>query len=86
MGLQTISKTRQQLKGIIREVVEAQLVERSLPTHEIRGSNPVLGKLYIPIYCQLHWKDENKEKEAGNGQFFKKDVESREVVRSYERT
>ena len=26
-------------------------------------------KLYI--YCQLYWKDENKEKEAGNGQFLK---------------
>ena len=22
------------------------------------------------IYCQLYWKDENKEKEAGNGPFF----------------
>ena len=29
-------------------VVVAQLVERSLPTPEVRGSNPVIGKL-------LHW-------------------------------
>ena len=24
------------------------------------------------IYCQLYWKYKNKEKEAGNGPFFKK--------------
>ena len=38
-------------------VVVAQLVERSLPTLEVRGSNPVIGKLYIehmfPVYFQL---------------------------------
>ena len=28
-------------------VVVAQLVERSLPTPEVRESNPVIGKLYI---------------------------------------
>ena len=38
------------------EVVVAQLVERSLPTPEVRGSNPVIGKIY------MYWKDENKEK------------------------
>ena len=27
-----------------REVVVAQLVERSLPIPEVRGSNPVIGK------------------------------------------
>ena len=41
-------------------VVVDQLVEWSLPTLEVRGSNPVIGKLYIS--CQLYWKDENKEK------------------------
>ena len=30
-------------------VVVAQLVERSLPTSEIRGLNPNIGKLYLPI-------------------------------------
>ena len=29
-------------------------------------------KFILNIYCQLYWKDENKEKEAGNGPFFKK--------------
>ena len=54
-------------------VVVAQLVERSLPIPEVRGSNPVIGKIYwIFVYCQLYWKDENKEKEAGNGPFFLK--------------
>ena len=42
------------------EVVVAQLVEQSLPTPEVRGSNPVIGKIYL--YYQLYWKDENKEK------------------------
>ena len=47
-----------------RTVVVAQLVERSLPTPEIHSSNPNIGKLYLSM---VHWKDENKEKEAGNG-------------------
>ena len=43
-------------------VVVAQLVERSQSIPEVRGSNPVIGKhLYWTFYCQLHWKDENKE-------------------------
>ena len=34
-------------KDIERAVVVAQLVERSLPTPEVRGSNPVIGKTFI---------------------------------------
>ena len=30
-----------------RAVVVAQLVERSLPTSEVCGSNPVIGKLFM---------------------------------------
>ena len=30
--------------------------------------------LYWTFYCQLYWKDENKEKEAGKGPFFKKSL------------
>ena len=52
------------LSSINLAVVVAQLVERSLPTPEIRGSNPNFGKLYLPI---VNRKDKNKEKEAGNG-------------------
>ena len=36
-------------------VVVAQLAKRSLPTPEVRSSNPVIGKVFI---------DENKEQEA----------------------
>ena len=54
-------------------VVVAQLVEWLITIPEVRGSNPVIGKkLYIlDIYLlwTVHWKDENKEKEAGNGPF-----------------
>ena len=36
------------------EVVVAQLVERSLPIPEVRGSNPVIGKnLLISNICKL---------------------------------
>ena len=37
------------------EVVVAQLVERSLPIPEVRGSNPVIGKklLILNNYCIL---------------------------------
>ena len=56
-----------------RAVVVAQLAEWSFLIPEIRGSNPVIAKIYnehftVPrlINC---WKDENKQIEAGNGQF-----------------
>ena len=35
----------------------------SLPTSEIRGSNPVVGEILFITY-QLYWKDDNKEKRA----------------------
>ena len=37
---------------VIMEVVLAQLVERSIPTPEVRGLNPVIGKIYM--YYQLY--------------------------------
>ena len=55
-------------------MVVAQLVERSLSIPEVRGSNPVIGKNLnwtLSVKC-TYWKDENKEKEAANGPFFKK--------------
>ena len=45
----------------------AQLVERSLLTPEIGSSNPNIVKNFIyQLYIEME-KDENKEKEAGNG-------------------
>ena len=52
------SRARSQLSSrrrydiLKREVVVAHLVERSLPTPEVRGSNPVIGKNYM--YNQLY--------------------------------
>ena len=58
-----------------RAVVVAQLVEQSLPKPEVHGLNPTIGEiLLIIVYCQLYWKGKNKEKEAGNGPFLKKNV------------
>ena len=31
-------------------------------------------KFILNIYCQLYWKEENKEKEAGIASFFKSDI------------
>ena len=47
-------------------MVVAQLVERSLPTPEIPGLNPNIGKFYLPI-VHLNRKYKNKEKEAKYG-------------------
>ena len=56
----------------------AQLVERSLPIPEVRCLNPVIGKkLFILNICVLstvYSKDENKEKEAGNGPYKKEEI------------
>ena len=57
-------------KDYRRVVVVAQLAKRSLPTPEVHGSNPVIGEVLLSIVNgQLYGKDENKEKEAGNGPF-----------------
>ena len=37
----------------VRYEVVAQLEERSLPTPEVRGSNPVIGKLYKYLFTIL---------------------------------
>ena len=52
----------QQIKICRRAVVVTQLVERSLSTAEVRGSNPVISKLY-----NEHLHDSTVlKKEAGN--------------------
>ena len=49
-------------------VVVAQLVEWSLPTPEVHGSNAVIGKISIEHLFTVNndWKDEIKKKEARN--------------------
>ena len=39
--------------------------------HEVRGSNPVIGKFILNVCCQLQWKDENKEKRCHEWPIFK---------------
>ena len=56
----------------------AQFVELLLPIPEVRGSNPVIGKNlcieHLSIYCQLYWKDKNKEKRGRVWPIFKKQL------------
>ena len=54
-------------------MVVTQLLERSLLAPEIRGSNPNSGKV-LSTNCKLNRKDENIEKEAGNGPFFMREL------------
>ena len=52
-----------------------------LPTPEVRGSNPVNGKLLYRTFVVLLSKDQIKEKEAGNvGSFLKKVLVYRHTV------
>ena len=53
-------------------MVVAQLVERSLPTPEIRGLNPDIGKV-LSTNCTLE-KMKIKKKMPGTGDLFKKRV------------
>ena len=51
-----------------RAVVVAQLVERSLPTSEIRGSNPDIGNIFytrISTDCNKIEKTKIREKRQG---------------------
>ena len=50
-------------------MVVAQLVEWSLPTPEVRGSNLAIGEILLNY--SLHWKEDNK-KRPGMAHFFKK--------------
>ena len=56
-------------------VVVVQLVERSLPTPEVRGSNPVIGKIYIEqlltVNCVLVEKTKIKQKRGREWPIFK---------------
>ena len=53
-------------------VVLAQLSKRSLPIPEVRSSNPVIGKVFIEYFVlSTVMKRRNKEKESGDGPFFK---------------
>ena len=47
MNLRERERERERVR--MREVVVAQLVELSLPTPDVRGSNPVIGKIYIEL-------------------------------------
>ena len=42
-------------------MVVAQLVERSPPTPEVRGSNPVSGKIYIECFLSAVLKRRKKK-------------------------
>ena len=55
----------------------AQLVEQLLRTTEIRGSNPVIGKFYLPIVqFKKMEKMKIKKKEAWNDPYVKKVYET----------
>ena len=61
--------------GWWREVFVAQLAELSFMTPEIPSLNPDIGNFIFPsiVFDKLYRQDENKkEKEAGNGPFFKR--------------
>ena len=57
---------------VTRAVVVAQLTKRPLLIPEDPGSNPVIGNCYwTHLLLTVCRKEENNEKEAGNGPFFK---------------
>ena len=55
-GYIELEGTKLELQTVVsREVVVAQLVERSLSIPEVRGSTPVIGKILLNIcYYQLY--------------------------------
>ena len=57
------------LEKLIKAVVVAQLVERSLPTPEIRGLKPDIGKI------KSTRKDKNEENRPGMAHLLKKGIQ-----------
>ena len=56
-----------------------QLVERSVPTTEILGSNPVIGN-FIYYLSTVFNRPKNEQEDAGMAQFFKKNQAAFEMV------
>ena len=66
-------REKAKLKLVHWVVVVAQLVKWSLPTPEVRGSNPVIGKnLYRPITLNCIEKTKIKKKRPAMAHFLKK--------------
>ena len=66
---------------VTKAVVVVQLAEQFLPTPEIRGSNPNIGKVFrvdLSVHiCQLQFiKDEKKKKRPGLARL-KKNLQSK---------
>ena len=57
--------------NILWSVVVAHLVERSLPTPTPRFESSQWQKIILNIYCQLYWKDKNKEIRGQDWPIFK---------------
>ena len=72
-----------EIKTLRLAVEVAQWVERSLPTPEIRSSNPSTGKI-LNTNCTLKRKGENKEKEAENGPSLKTKIIEYEAMLSFQ--
>ena len=65
-------------------VVVGQLVEQSLPKPQVRGSNPVIGKIYWTfVYCQL-CIEKTKIKKKRPGMAHKK--EKKENTENFQRS
>ena len=69
----TLQPIQPEIKDVkLRAVVVAQLLERSLPTQEIRGSNSTLGKI-LSTNCVIEkTKKEKKEKRGWECPTFRK--------------
>ena len=65
-------------------MVVAQLVEQSLPTQEIRSSNPDISKI-LSTNCAIRYrKDKNKEKEAWNGTNVKNAIKGKKFSKDFQ--
>ena len=62
-------------------MVVAQLVERLLLTPEVRGSNPVIGIIYIERLLSTVLKRQKERKVAENGPFLEISTESLKIQR-----
>ena len=51
--------------AVLRAVVEAQLVEWSIPTPEVCGSNAVISKFFIEDFFTVNCFEKTKNKEKG---------------------
>ena len=73
--VRSCDRTKRNKKEVVTSVVRAVASDTRGPRFESSHWQKIIYTLNICLLSTAHWKDKNKEKEAGNGPYFLKKVQ-----------